>query len=265
MTFGATPDDAEAVGGRADDARDVGAVAVVVGVDGVDAAGHLAGPVDARGCRWRSCGLSAALKFGAMSGWVASMPVSMMPTRDAALAGLHLAGGLGAHHAQVPHGGVERVHERGARRGGPDELGSAAEPAEAALRCRADGPGAARADDVLALGDPGEEALGGGAHRVHADAAVQAGDGAAGGADGGGGVVAVACVGCEHGVGGGARAHRWLFALAATPGAVPPTVVTATAIGPAAPARRARAQRWFIGGASRCGSSPYRTTLKPQT
>ena len=76
--------DAEAVQRGADRAGDVRAVAVVVLVrPGRRSVGSLARRRRSSGMSVRSSGYSAASKFGAMSGWVPSMPVSMIADEHA--------------------------------------------------------------------------------------------------------------------------------------------------------------------------------------
>ena len=110
FTPGATPGDADAVAGRGDLAGHMRAVVVVPRCTGRQAPCVVSAtpPTQFADCE--------AEKFGAMSGWVSSTPVSMTATVTLLAARVDLGGLVGADRPQVPLVGLERLLARVAGR-----------------------------------------------------------------------------------------------------------------------------------------------------
>ena len=100
---------AQAVGFRGHDSGNVRAVAVVVGRHWIDATRNFAGPVDERDVGHEvagQCNVHLTVKVG-----VRCVDSGVDdPDEDAPIAGIDLAGVVGADHREAPLGAVERVH-----------------------------------------------------------------------------------------------------------------------------------------------------------
>src|SRR5690606_24996808 len=210
LDVGGDAGDADPVDRGGDGAGHVGAVAVVVPVDGVLAGGDLAGSVEVLalvvlGAVGDEVTAELAVEVGRDVGVVAVDPGVDDADGAVAFAGLLLVGHVRADHPHVPLAAGERVALPRLEGGGVGE-GPRGGPGDAAAGGAADGPVGGDADDGGVLADGLGEAGAGALDDQVAELGLGTGDGAARllhGGDGGGAAVA----GVEDQILGGRGGH----------------------------------------------------------